>query len=197
LNDSLGGAMYILLLLLAAFFLISILGTNWPVKFYHHFLLKQLAEILEAVPERNGLLFSNVYSQINTIYQGKELKIRYIEGSIDSLKAHSGLELRMHLDSQAVMEFYPFKRNKHEWGDFIRFLTGDPQFDSQWFILTNNPTTAGTFWNSSDLKGLLLTPGLEQVLLNQHELIVQLKNYRSAEKVKQFIDRLVRVRSIN
>jgi hypothetical protein len=186
-------AMYILFLLFAAFLLISIFGTNWPVKFYHHFLLRNLAEVLEAVPELNGLLFSNVYSQINTIYRGKELKIRFVEASIDSLKANSGLELRMHVPSQVIMEFYSFKRNKREWGDFKRFLTGDPQIDSHWFILTKDQTTAKLFWDSFNLKDFILTPCLDQMLLNQNELIVQLKNYRSAEKVKEFIDRLVQV----
>jgi hypothetical protein len=189
--------MYILLLLLVAFFLFSILGTNWPTKFYHHLLLKRLAEELEAIPERNGLLFSNVYSQINTIYKGQQLKIRFMEASIDSLKANQGLELRLYVAEEAVLEFYPLRLHKREWGDFKCFLTGDPQLDAQWFILTNNQAAASAFWNSTNLKDLMLTPGLEQILLNQHELIVQLKHYRSVKNVKQVIDRLVQISPIN
>jgi hypothetical protein len=185
--------MYILFLLLAAFFLISIFGTNWPIKFYHHFLLKRLAEELAAIPERHGLLFSNVYSQINTIYKGRQLKVRFMEASIDSLKANHGLELRLFIPTETVLEFYPLRLHKHEWGEFKHFQTGDGQIDTQWFILTNNPITAGTFWNSFNLRDFLLTPGLEQVLLNQHELIVQLKNYRSVKNVKQIIDEIVKV----
>jgi hypothetical protein len=187
--------MYILLLLLAAGFLISIFTTNWPVKFYHHCLLKQLAELLGAIPEKNGLLSSSVYSQINTIYKDKALKIRFVEASVDSIKAHSGLEIRMEIDisAQGVLECYPMRKNKHEWGDFKRFLTGDPGLDREWFILTNESVAASDIWNSCRFSDLLRYPGLEELLLNRHELIVQFKYYRSAEKVKQFIERLVQI----
>ncbi|HBE80243.1 MAG TPA: hypothetical protein DDW65_21055 [Firmicutes bacterium] len=188
--------MYILLLLLAATFLISIFTTNWPVKFYHHYLLKQLAELLGAIPEKNGLLSSSVYSQINTIYRDKELKIRFVEASVDSIKEHSGLEIRMYINvsAQGVLECYPMRKGKHEWGDFKRFLTGDPGLDRQWFILTNEPVAAGVIWDSCRFPDLLRYPGLEKLLINQNELIVQFKYYYwSAEKVKQFIDQLVHV----
>jgi len=190
--------MYILFLFLAALFLISIFATNWPVKQYHYYLLRNLAVLLGTVPEKNGMFLSNVYSQINTIYRGKKIKIRFMEASVDSLKANSGLELRVQILSgdaceHAVLEFYPIRQHKHEWGEFKRFHTGDSLIDSQWFILTNNLTTAGLFWNSFSLQNLLQYPDLGKVLLNQNELIIQFKNYRSAVKVKQFIDELTHV----
>ena len=191
--------MYILALLLAAFFLISIFATMWPLKLYHYSVLKKLAELLEAVPEKNGMLLSNVNSQINTINHGKAIKIRFIEGSADSLKTSSGLELRMYISNdgaceQAILEFYRMRQNKREWGDFKRFLTGDPQIDSSWYILSNNPTIAGVCWKMFNFKSLLMLPGVEQILLNQNELIVKFKHYQSVTKIKQFIDQLVQTK---
>lgn len=190
--------MYILFLLLAAFFLISIFATMWPLKLYHHFILKKLADLLKAVPEKNGMFLSNIYSQINTVYRGKKIKIRFMEGSVDSLKISSGLELRMYILSEgvsehAILEFYPIGKNKHEWGDFKRFLTGDPQIDSGWYILSNNLTTAGVCWNMFNFKSLLLLSGIEQVLLNQNELVMKFKNCHSVTKIKRFIDQLVQI----
>ncbi|HBF35781.1 MAG TPA: hypothetical protein DDW50_00490 [Firmicutes bacterium] len=188
--------MYILVLLLTAFFLISIFATNWPVKLYHHTILTRLAELLDAVPEKNGMLLSNVYSQINTIYRGWEIKIRFLEASIDSLKANSGLEIRMYLHSpdcaeNAILEFYPMRQKKREWGDFKRFLTNDPQIDNHWFALTNNTSSARECWNSFDFKKILFESGVVQVLLNQHELIIQLRYHGSVKKIMHFINELV------
>lgn len=190
--------MYILFLLLAAFFLISIFATMWPLKLYHHFILKKLADLLETVPEKNGMFLSGVYSQINTVYRGKKIKIRFMEGSVDSLKINSGLELRMYILSEgvsehAILEFYPIRHNKHEWGDFKRFLTGDPQIDSGWYILSNNLTTASVCWNMFNFKSLLLLSGIEQVLLNKNELVMKFKNCHSVAKIKRFIDQLVQI----
>jgi hypothetical protein len=161
-------------------------------------IMKKLAYLLETVPEKNGMLFSNVYSQINTVYQGKELKIRFMEASTDSLKPSSGLELRVHVpgeskDQPRIMEFYPMRLKKREWGDFKRFLTGDPQLDASWFILTKNPASADICWNLLNFKSLLSIPGVEQVLLNQNELVVRFKNHHSATKIKQLIDQLVAI----
>ncbi|MGE5582793.1 MAG: hypothetical protein ACM3X9_09690 [Bacillota bacterium] len=183
--------MYILFLLLAAFLLLSIFSTNWPVKLYHHYFLQKLAGILETVPERYGFFFSGMYSQIQTIYRNKPLKIRFIEGSVDSLRTGSGLEIRTIVPSGAVLEFYRPRRNKREWGDFQRFLTGEQSIDSQWFILTNDPVSAGLFWNSFHLQDLLNYPWLEQLLINREELIAQVGNYRSPEGVRKFLDLLV------
>lgn len=185
--------MYILFLLLAAFFLISIFSTNWPVKMYHHSLLKNLAIALGTVPERYGLLFSNVYSEINTVYKRRQLKIRFVEASIDSLKPNSGLEIRMRITSETIMEFYHLKRNKREWGEFKRFQTGDKLLDSQWFILTNDLVKANDFWGMNNLKSLIANPHLEQLLINQDEAIVQLKSYRSYQKIIEFIEQMVQV----
>jgi hypothetical protein len=190
--------LYILFLLITAFFLISIFATNWPIKLYHYFILKKLAETLETIAEKKGLLFSNVYSQINTIYHGKEIKIRFIEGSIDSIKTSFGLETRLYLSDdrgcgQSILECYPIRQKKHEWGDFKRFFTGDPSIDTNWYILTNNLESSNACWNLLNLKSLLSFSGVEQVLLNKNELIVKFKYYHSVATIKRFIDQLVQL----
>ena len=190
--------MYILLLFVIAFFLISIFMTNWPVKFYHHLILAKLAELLNAVPEKKGLLLSNVYSEIHTNYNGLDIKIRFLEASIDSLKANSGLEIRTDLQNRVncqdiILEFYPIRRQKREWGDFKRFLTADSQIDSQWFILSNNPISARECWNSFDFRKILQSSGVAQVLLNKGELIIQYRSYGAVKKIKYFLDELVAI----
>lgn len=189
--------MYILGLFLIALFLISIFVTNWPVKLFHHYILTKLAYLLRAVPEKNGFFFGNVYSQINTIYRGKELKIRFLEGSIDSLKGSSGLEIRMNILNQkckdTVFEFYPMRLKKREWGDFKRFITGNSLIDNQWFILTNHFDIAGECWNSVDFKKILLTPGTGQFMLNKGELIIQYHYCGSVKRIKDFLDQLTQI----
>ncbi len=182
--------MYFLFLILIALFLISILSTNWPVKVYHHFLLTKIAQIFNAVPERKGLIFSNVYSQINLIYHERQIRIRFMEASVDSLRANSGLEIRTKIATQVVMEFYRFDRSKREWGDFKRFTTNDLQLDSEWFILTNDLTSSREFWDSFKLRQLLSEKALKQLLINREEIICQLSTH-SPERVKNFIDLLI------
>ena len=198
-GSCIGGIMYILSLLLFAFFLISIFVTNWPVKLFHHHILTKLAAFLDTVPEKNGIFLGNVYSQITTIYRGKELKIRFLEATIDSLKASSGLEVRMNIQNQdcckdAVLEFYSLRLKKREWGDFKRFLTGDPLIDNQWFILTNNSSIAGKCWDSFDFKKILLASGVGQIMVNKGELIIQFKNYGSIKKIQFFLEQLTQIK---
>ena len=190
--------MYILGLLLIAFFIISIFITNWPVKLFHRHILMKLASHLNTVPEKNSIFFGNVYSQIHTIYRGMELKIRFLEGSVDSLKVSSGLEIRMNVQNQdcygdAVLEFYPLRMKKREWGDFKRFLTGDTILDNQWFILTNNLSIAKECWNFVNFKKLLRFSGVEQLMLNKGELIIQYNSFVSVKKIMDFLDQLVQI----
>ncbi len=184
--------MYFLLLFVTAFLLISIFSTNWPTKLYHHQLLKKIARELQTKPIIQGMLFSNVYSEIITVYQGKDIRIRFIENSIDSIKANSGLEIRIREYAGVVMEFYRIKRNKKAWGDFQQFLSGDNRIDSEWSILTTSPDRAKELWNRSQLNELLkTTPQLEQILINQQEIIIQLKKYHSSNLILNVLNQAV------
>jgi hypothetical protein len=186
--------MYILGLFLVAFLILSVISTNWPAKTYHYAFLKKLAENLGAEPEKHGLTFSNVYSEINTVYQGREMRIRFVEGSADSLKSSSGLEIRLKVPSMVVMEFYPVRLNKREWGHFKRFLTGESPVDSQWFILTDDLESAGGFWRGHSIQNILLSqPNLDQILVNREEIIVRLRRSQPAPSVKELIDNLLEV----
>ncbi len=183
--------MYFLLLFVTAFLFISIFSANWPVKLYHDMLLRKLARELKTEPKRHGLLLSNVYSEIVTVYQGKDLKIRFIENSIDSIKANSGLEIRINEAVGVVMEFYRVKQNKRVWGDYRQFKSGDKSIDSEWLILTTEPEHSKELWDRTQLSGLLKTPQLDQILINQQEIIIQLKNYHSIKLVLNILDRIV------
>ncbi len=184
--------MYILLLFLAAFLLISLFTTNWPVKIYHHYLLKKLGVILHCEPQQNGLMLSSVYSQIVTVYRGRELKIRFVEGAAGALQANSGLEIRLKTISPAVLGIYHRKSNQQEWGDFKRFQTGDASLDSRWFILTDNFQAAAGYWEAGKLASLLASYEgcLVQLQVNHDEIIASLRRFHSPEKVVAFLDRL-------
>lgn len=183
--------MYYLALFAAAFLLISIFSTNWPIKFYHHLLLKRLARELDTEPRKHGLLFSNVYSEIITIFNGKEFRIRFIENSIDSIKNCSGLEIRMSENTGVVMEFYRSKHKKRAWGDYRQYRTGDSRIDSEWFILTTDLERAGQLWGRTQLRDLLKDfSQLEQILINRQEIIAQLKKYHSGKSVLNVLRKL-------
>lgn len=183
--------MYFVALFATAFLLISIFSTNWPVKFYHHRLLKKLARELNTEPQKYGLLSSNVYSEIRCAYRGKNFRIRFIESSIDSIKTSSGLEIRMDENTGLVMEFYRAKRNKRVWGDYQQFETGDSRIDAEWFILTTDLDQANDLWNRTPLSALLKDiPQLEQVLINRQEIIVQLGHYHSTKTTFNLLERL-------
>lgn len=183
--------MYFLALFSAAFLLISIFSTNWPIKLYHHLLLKKLARRLKTEPQRRGLFSSNVYSEIICIFQGKEFRIRFIENSIDSIKANSGLEIRINQDTGVVMELYRVNRKNRVWGDYQRFRAGDDRIDSEWFILTADLDKANDLWGRTQLGDLLKDfPQLDQVLINQQEIIIQLKNHYSSKSTFNLLQRL-------
>jgi len=183
--------MYYVVLFGAAFLLISIFSTNWPIKLYHHLLLKKLARKLKTEPKRHGMLFSNVYSEISCVYQGKEFRIRFIENSIDSIKTNSGMEIRMSQNTGVVMEFYRTEHKKQVWGDFQQYRTGDPLIDSEWSILTTDLEKADQLWGRTHLNDLLKDScQLEQLLINRQEIIVQLKYYRSSKTALNILGRM-------
>ncbi|MGE5604631.1 MAG: hypothetical protein ACM3YE_02950 [Bacteroidota bacterium] len=186
--------MYFVILFVTAFFLISIFSTNWPIKLYHYLLLKNLARELNTEPQRHGLLLSNVYSEIISIFQGKEFRIRFTENSIDSIRSNSGLEIRMSENTGVVMEFYRANRKKRVWGDFRQYRTGDCRIDSEWFILTTDLEKAGQLWSRTQLRDLIKDfPQLEQILINKQEIIIQLKNYHSGKAVLNVLQRLASI----
>lgn len=186
--------MYLLLLLFAAFLLFSLITTNWPVKIYHHYLLKKLGMALQSEPQKNGLPLSGVYSRIVTIYRGRELAIRFMEATTGALRNHDGLEIRLKALSPVVLSIYRRNRNQREWGDFKQFRTGDPALDSEWFILTDNLEAAAEWWKTGKLAGLITGDYvLEQMQVNRDEIIVCLRRFYSPEKVKAFLDRLCEV----
>lgn len=183
--------MYFLFLFVTAFLLISIFSTNWPTKLYHHTLLKKIAQELQTEPQKRGMLFSNVYSEIITAYHGKDIRIRFIENSIDSIKANSGLEIRIREATGVVMEFYRVNRSQRAWGDFQQFISGDNLIDSEWFILTTDLNQAQKLWERTQLIELLkTTTQLDQILINQQEIIIQLKRYYSSKSVLQILHRI-------
>lgn len=184
--------MYFLLLFLTAFLLISIFSTNWPVKLYHDLFLRKIARELGTEPVRHGLLLSGVYSEILTVYQGKEIKIRFLESSIDSIKANSGLEIRIKADIGLIMEFYRTKLNRKPWGDFHQFNSGDQIIDSEWLILTTDLDRSKELWERTQLAELLRTiPQLDQILINHQEIIIQLRKYQSIKTILNIINRVI------
>ncbi|HEX3047354.1 MAG TPA: hypothetical protein VHY08_21565 [Bacillota bacterium] len=187
--------MYFILLFAAAFLIISLLTSFWPVKLYHHYLLKDLAAALDSDPQRQGLVFSKVYSEITPSFQGREWRIRFVEGSADSLKSNTGLELRLKANSGTVLECYPLRRGKREWGDFKRFLTGNPEVDGAWFMLSNNLETAAEFWGDGKLAGILNNRKffIEQLSFTQEEVVARLRRYPSKERVVEFMETLANV----
>lgn len=184
--------MYFLLLFLAAFLLISLFTTNWPVKIYHYFLLKQLGKILHSAPQKNGLTLSSVYSQIITAYQGRKLQIRFVEGAVGALHASSGMEIRIQASSPVVLGIYHRKCHQQEWGNFKNFHTGDASLDSQWFILTDNLQAAAEFWRTGAFGALLAGHEgyLQQMQVNHEEIIASLRRFHSPQKVVAFLERL-------
>ena len=184
--------MYFILLFAAAILIISLLTSFWPVKLYHHYLLKDLAAVLDSDPQRYGLIFSKTYSEITTSFQGREWRIRFVEGSVDSLKSNTGLEIRLKVNVETVLECYPLRRRKREWGDFKRFVTGNPQVDEEWFLLSNDLEKAAAFWGDGKLAGILSnrTFYIEQLSVTCAEVVVRLRRYPSRERVVELMEAL-------
>jgi hypothetical protein len=183
--------MYFLVLFLVAFGLISLITTNWPVKMYHHHWLTKLGVLLHTIPQKKDMALSSIYSEIVTIYRGRELMIRFLEGAAGSIRAGQGLEIRLKATSPAILSIYSRRHNQQEWGEFKQFQTGQGDFDFQWFILTNNLQAAAEYWGSSNLAALLSgNHAVEQMQINHDEIIVCLRRFHSPENVLAFLDKL-------
>jgi hypothetical protein len=187
--------MYFILLFAAAVLIISLLTSFWPIKLYHHYLLKDLAAALDTDPQRQDLIFPKIYSEITTNFQGRLWRIRFVEGSADSLKSNTGLELRLKANNGTVLECYPLRRGKREWGDFKRFLTGNPEVDSAWFMLSNDLGQATELWGDGKLAGILCNRHfyIEQLSFTREEVVTRLRRYPSRERVVEFMEALARV----
>jgi hypothetical protein len=182
--------MYFILLFAAAVLIISLLTSFWPVKLYHHHLLKDLATALNSDPHRQDLIFSRVYSEIAASYLGREWRIRFVEGSADSLKSSTGLEIRLKTNCGTVLECYPLRRRKQEWGDFKRVLTGNPEVDNAWFLLSNDPGPAEEL--AQKLVDILGNRNfsVEQLSFTREEVVARLRRYPSRERVVEFMKEL-------
>ncbi len=184
--------MYFLLLFLAAFFIISLISWNWPVKLYHTWLMQKIAREFGCEPVRHGL-DARISAELETIYQGKQLRIRFVERSLDSLKsAGAGLEIRLGCRSQVILECYRPWHHKREWADFKQFRSGDRRIDSQWFMLTPEPDRVAPLWQHLNLEILLGDSSLDQLLLNQKEIIIRLRRFVSGTAVRELVDRVIR-----
>lgn len=184
--------MYVILLFAAAVLIISLLTSFWPVKLYHHYLLRDLAAAFDNAPKRQGLIFAKVYSEIVTSYQGREWRIRFVEGSADSLKSNTGLEIRLKANAGTVLECYPLRRGKREWGDFKRVFTGNPEVDGAWFLLSNDSEPAAELGRNEKLAGILSNRKfcLEQLSLTREEVVARLRRYPSRERVLKLMEEL-------
>ncbi|MCL6590358.1 MAG: hypothetical protein K6U80_10435 [Firmicutes bacterium] len=184
--------MYFILLFAAAVLIISLLTSFWPVKLYHHYLLKDLAAALDSDPKRQGSVFSKVYSEIAAQFQGREWRIRFMERAVDSLKSNTGLEIRLKANAGTVLECYPLRRGKREWGDFKRVFTGNPEVDSAWFLLSNDPGPAAELGQNEKLAGILSNRnyGLEQLSFTREEVVARLRRYPSRERVLELMEEL-------
>ena len=167
--------MYLIVLILAAFVLLSLFATNWPVKLFHHSVLKKAGEAVGARPIHGSLLAAGVYSEIKTSVADREVRIRYVEGSPDALHADSGLEMRMAFAPETTVEFYRTKLKKREWGDFKRFSTGDSLLDAEWFILCNDMEQTALFYREHPLQLFLNNRYIEQILFHSREMIIRLQ----------------------
>lgn len=180
--------MYIFALIIAAALIISIFSTNWPVKFYHHAQLMKLGQKLGVDPVKHGLFFSGVYSELRFQRGGKEIMVRFLEGSADSLFANSGLEVRVNTGSTSIIQIFRVKAGKSEWGEFKRFLTSNQEVDSQWFILTDDPVNTKKYWEISKIEKVLVNKYLEQVQINQGEIVLKFRRMIDSEQITELIE---------
>jgi hypothetical protein len=178
--------MYFLALIVTALVILSIFSSNWPLKGYHFYLLKQLAAEFGVAPIKHGMVFSASYAEIRPIIRGREFVIRFMEGAPDSLRNASGLEIRMRGEIPAIMEFYRVPHSQREWGDFKKFSTGDPGLDGQWLILTPQPEEAQSFWDRGKLQVILNgNHPVDQILLTPGEMILRLRRFGSAGQLRE------------
>lgn len=181
--------MYIFLLIIIAAFILSIFSTHWPFKLYHHLFLSKLAAGWGIHPVKHGLFLSGVYSELTLDHGGKSMNIRFLEGSADALYTNSGLEIRIqNIGWDGITECYRMNARKHEWGEFKRVLSEDPEIDKDWLILTPDVQKAADFLNRNGLKKVLSISEVNQLLFNKNEAVVQLKKVYTVQKLKAIIE---------
>lgn len=182
--------MYTLFVILIAFLFISIFATNWPIKLYHRGFVKKLARRLNVKPSMYGL-FSAVDSQLTFEQSGRMIQVRFLEGTMDALYANSGLEIRIKAGDNPIIEFYRRQTRKDEWGDFRRILSGDANVDSQWVILTPDMERAREFLQAhAGLMRQLTLPYIDQILVNNGEIIIQLRRIYSVGRLQAALEEL-------
>jgi hypothetical protein len=186
--------MYFLALIVTALVTLSIFSSNWPLKWYHFYLLKQLAAEFGVAPVRHGMVLSASYAEIRPVILGREFVIRFMEGAPGSLRNASGLEIRMRGAFPAIMEFYRAPHSKREWGDFKKFGTGDAGLDGQWLILSPQPEAAQSFWDRGKLQVILNGDHpLDQILLTSEEMILRLRRFGSVAQVREVAGRMTEI----
>jgi hypothetical protein len=185
--------MYLLFLLVAAFLIVSILGSNWPLKLFHSWTIQKIAREFGTEPVYHGLL-SPVVSEIKTIYKGSELRIRFVERPLDSLsRTDSGLEIRIAGSSRFILECYRPWHRKREWGNFKQFRSNEGRIDSEWFLLTPEPERVAALWDDLNMGILLDNKALDQILFNRKELIVRVRRSFSGPIIRELVDHLMQV----
>jgi hypothetical protein len=183
--------MYLLALIVTALAVLSVFSSNWPVKWYHFHLLNQLAREFAATPIKYGMILSTSFAEIRPQIMGKDFVIRFIEGASGSLRAESGLEIRMRKQFPMIMEFYRMPTSKREWGEFKKWVTGDPTLDSQWLILTPRPQEAQSFWNRGKLPGIIMdNHQIDQILLTPDEMILRLRRFGSVGRIREIVKKM-------
>lgn len=182
--------MYTLLLILTASLFISVFTTNWPIKLYHRWFLKKLARRLGVTPSTYGL-FAAVASQLTLEQSGRRIQVRFLEGTMGALYANSGLEIRITTADNPVVEFYRRHTRKDEWGDFRRILSGDAAVDEGWLILTPEMERARAFLQAhAGLVRQLSSPYIDQILVNNGEIIIQLRRIYSVGRLQAVLEEL-------
>lgn len=183
--------MYLIYLFGTAFLILSIISTNWPVKLFHFCLLNQLAAVWRIAPIRYGLLFSHTYAELRPVLQGQEVMLRFLEGAAGALRPTAGLELRLKRTLPAVVQFYRLPTRQREWGDFKPWVTGTPEIDSQWLVLTPAPNETERLWQNGSLRRVIESSRqIEQLLVSESEIVVKLRRFESVAAVQRLAEGL-------
>ena len=182
--------MYLFALLITAFVIFYTLMTNWPVKLYQNLRLRELAKLLQTEVTEHGLWFTNIASEIKTDYHGYPLTVRFIAGTMDALRSSSGLEIRFKASFPVVIQITSALRGRTAYGHFQKVTTGVGEIDQRWMIISEEPSQALALLNLEPWQDLLMIKfNFEQIMVNQDELIVRLRNL-STTKLLELLEKL-------
>ncbi len=182
--------MYLFALLITAFVIFYTLMTNWPVKLYQNWRLRELAKLLQTEVTEHGLWFTNIASEIKTDYHGYPLTVRFIAGTMDALRSSSGLEIRFKASFPVVIQITSALRRRTAYGHFQKVTTGVGEIDQRWMIISEEPSQALALLNLEPWQDLLMIKfNFEQIMVNQDELIVRLRNL-STTKLLELLEKL-------